>query len=63
MRWKLVDRTTGAENSAIDWHFSVDDQVKIRLVNEMDSDHPRGRQGEPVAPLAITLCVPASGAR
>jgi FtsP/CotA-like multicopper oxidase with cupredoxin domain len=40
MRWKLIDRTTGAENSAIDWHFSVGDQVKIRLVNEMDSDHP-----------------------
>jgi FtsP/CotA-like multicopper oxidase with cupredoxin domain len=40
MRWKLVDRTTGAENHAIDWHFRVGDQVKIRLVNEMDSDHP-----------------------
>ena len=40
MRWKLIDRTTGAENPAIDWHFPVGDQVKIRLVNEMDSDHP-----------------------
>jgi FtsP/CotA-like multicopper oxidase with cupredoxin domain len=40
MRWKLVDRTTGAENQAIDWRFQVGDQVKIRLVNEMDSDHP-----------------------
>jgi FtsP/CotA-like multicopper oxidase with cupredoxin domain len=40
MRWKLVDRTTGAENAAIDWQFTVDDRVKIRLVNEMDSDHP-----------------------
>jgi FtsP/CotA-like multicopper oxidase with cupredoxin domain len=39
-RWKLVDRETGAENAAIDWHFSVGDRVKIRLVNEMDSDHP-----------------------
>ena len=40
MRWKLVDRETGAENAQIDWRFRVGDQVKIRLVNEMDSDHP-----------------------
>jgi FtsP/CotA-like multicopper oxidase with cupredoxin domain len=40
MRWKLVDRETGAENARIDWRFRVGDQVKIRLVNEMDSDHP-----------------------
>jgi FtsP/CotA-like multicopper oxidase with cupredoxin domain len=40
MHWKLVDRTTGAANAAIDWQFTVGDQVKIRLVNEMDSDHP-----------------------
>jgi FtsP/CotA-like multicopper oxidase with cupredoxin domain len=40
MRWKLVDRATGAENAAIDWTFRVGDQVKIRLVNETDSDHP-----------------------
>jgi FtsP/CotA-like multicopper oxidase with cupredoxin domain len=40
MRWKLVDRDTGAENHAIDWQFTVGDQVKLRLVNEMDSDHP-----------------------
>jgi FtsP/CotA-like multicopper oxidase with cupredoxin domain len=40
MRWKLVDRTTDAENAAIDWRFTVGDQVKIRLVNELDSDHP-----------------------
>ena len=40
MRWKLIDRETGAENGAIDWRFRVGDQVKIRLVNEMDSDHP-----------------------
>jgi FtsP/CotA-like multicopper oxidase with cupredoxin domain len=39
-RWKLVDRATGAENAEIDWSFRVGDQVKIRLVNEMDSDHP-----------------------
>jgi FtsP/CotA-like multicopper oxidase with cupredoxin domain len=40
MRWKLVDRGTGAENAQIDWTFHVGDQVKLRLVNEMDSDHP-----------------------
>ena len=40
MRWIIVDRTTGAENHAIDWRFRVGDQVKIRLVNEMESDHP-----------------------
>jgi FtsP/CotA-like multicopper oxidase with cupredoxin domain len=39
-RWKLVDRTTGAENAGINWQFTVGDRVKIRLVNEMDSDHP-----------------------
>jgi FtsP/CotA-like multicopper oxidase with cupredoxin domain len=40
MRWKLVDRDTGAENEAIRWTFPAGDQVKIRLVNEMESDHP-----------------------
>jgi FtsP/CotA-like multicopper oxidase with cupredoxin domain len=40
MRWKLVDRLTGAEGTSIDWRFRVGDRVKIRLVNEMDSDHP-----------------------
>src|SRR5262245_39494642 len=40
MRWQLVDRSDGAVNSAIDWRFRVGDQVKVRLVNEMDSDHP-----------------------
>jgi FtsP/CotA-like multicopper oxidase with cupredoxin domain len=40
MRWKLIDHATGAEGAAIDWRFRVGDRVKIRLVNEMDSDHP-----------------------
>jgi FtsP/CotA-like multicopper oxidase with cupredoxin domain len=40
MRWMLVDRETGAANAAIDWRFTVGDRVKIRLVNELDSDHP-----------------------
>jgi FtsP/CotA-like multicopper oxidase with cupredoxin domain len=40
MHWKFVDRTTGADSATIDWRFTVGDRVKIRLVNEMDSDHP-----------------------
>ena len=40
MRWKLIDRETGAENQAIDWRFRVGDRVKIRLLNEMAGDHP-----------------------
>jgi FtsP/CotA-like multicopper oxidase with cupredoxin domain len=41
MIWKLIDRETDAENHAIDWSFTVGDQVKIRLINEMEgSDHP-----------------------
>jgi FtsP/CotA-like multicopper oxidase with cupredoxin domain len=40
MRWKLVDKDSGRENARIDWSFRVGDRVKIRLVNEMDSDHP-----------------------
>ena len=39
-RWKLIDRQTGAAGSDVDWKFQVGDQVKIRLVNEMESDHP-----------------------
>jgi FtsP/CotA-like multicopper oxidase with cupredoxin domain len=40
MIWKLVDRETGAENAAISWAFEVGQKVKIRLINEMESDHP-----------------------
>ena len=40
MIWQLIDRETSAENGAIRWAFTVGDQVKIRLVNEMESDHP-----------------------
>jgi FtsP/CotA-like multicopper oxidase with cupredoxin domain len=40
MIWKLVDRETGAENHDITWAFTEGERVKIRLVNEMDSDHP-----------------------
>jgi FtsP/CotA-like multicopper oxidase with cupredoxin domain len=40
MIWKLIDRESGAENHAISWKFTVGERVKIRLINEMDSDHP-----------------------
>jgi FtsP/CotA-like multicopper oxidase with cupredoxin domain len=40
MHWNLVDQDTGGVNHAIAWRFRVGDKVKIRLVNEMDSDHP-----------------------
>jgi FtsP/CotA-like multicopper oxidase with cupredoxin domain len=39
-RWLIVDKDTGDRGHAIDWRFRVGDQVKIRIVNEMDSDHP-----------------------
>jgi FtsP/CotA-like multicopper oxidase with cupredoxin domain len=40
MHWRFLDRSSGADNPAIDWRFTVGDRVKIRLVNEMASDHP-----------------------
>ena len=39
-RWMIVNRATGATGGEIDWRFRVGDRVKIRIVNEMDSDHP-----------------------
>jgi FtsP/CotA-like multicopper oxidase with cupredoxin domain len=38
--WRFVDRADGVDSPVIDWRFSVGQRVKIRLVNEMDSDHP-----------------------
>jgi FtsP/CotA-like multicopper oxidase with cupredoxin domain len=40
MHWKFLDRTSGTDSPAINWQFTVGDRVKLRLVNEMDSDHP-----------------------
>jgi FtsP/CotA-like multicopper oxidase with cupredoxin domain len=40
MHWRFLDRTSGTDSGTIDWHFTVGDRVKLRLVNEMDSDHP-----------------------
>ena len=39
-RWKIIDRATGSEGMTINWRFRVGDRVKIRVVNEMESDHP-----------------------
>ena len=40
MFWQLVDLDTGKQNWEIDWALRVGDLVKIRLVNDMDQDHP-----------------------
>jgi FtsP/CotA-like multicopper oxidase with cupredoxin domain len=40
MHWRFLDRTSGADSPAINWRFRVGERVKIRLVNEMESDHP-----------------------
>jgi FtsP/CotA-like multicopper oxidase with cupredoxin domain len=40
MHWRFLDRTSGADSPTINWQFTVGDRVKLRLVNELDSDHP-----------------------
>jgi FtsP/CotA-like multicopper oxidase with cupredoxin domain len=40
MFWKLIDPATGAANDAIDWRFTAGERVKLRIENELDSDHP-----------------------
>ena len=40
MHWRFLDRSGGADSPTINWRFRVGDRVKIRLVNEMESDHP-----------------------
>jgi Multicopper oxidase/Heavy metal binding domain len=40
MHCRFLDRTGSADSPSIDWRFRVGDRVKIRLVNEMKSDHP-----------------------
>jgi FtsP/CotA-like multicopper oxidase with cupredoxin domain len=39
MSWRFVDRTFGTDSAPSDWRFTAGDRVKIRLVNEMESDH------------------------
>jgi FtsP/CotA-like multicopper oxidase with cupredoxin domain len=40
MHWQLLDRTDGQNATPVDWRFTVGDRVKLRVVNERDSDHP-----------------------
>ena len=40
MFWRLVDLDTGAVNHEIDWSFRAGERVKLRIVNETNSDHP-----------------------
>jgi FtsP/CotA-like multicopper oxidase with cupredoxin domain len=40
MVWQLVDEEGGGANDEISWTLKVGDQVKIRLVNGMDQEHP-----------------------
>jgi hypothetical protein len=39
MRWKLVDLETGAETRQSTGGSAWGARVKIRLINQMDSDH------------------------
>jgi FtsP/CotA-like multicopper oxidase with cupredoxin domain len=38
--WRFVDRTDGLDSTAINWQFGAGQRVKIRLINELNSDHP-----------------------
>ena len=40
MVWQLVDEEGGGANDEIFWALTVGDQVKIRLINGMDQEHP-----------------------
>ena len=40
VRWRLLDRTSGGHEPPVDWQFTEGERVKLRLVNEMESDHP-----------------------
>jgi FtsP/CotA-like multicopper oxidase with cupredoxin domain len=40
MHWQLLDRTVGQNSPPVDWRFTVGQRVKIRVVNETNSDHP-----------------------
>ncbi len=40
VKWRLVEDSTGRENEDIEWNFTKDDFVKIRIVNDPNSAHP-----------------------
>jgi copper chaperone CopZ len=62
LRWKLLDRTAGGDSPPTHWLFTVGERVKIRLVNEMDSDHPMHTRSTSTAPDASSCC-PATACR
>lgn len=39
-QWKLIDEETGNANMDIEWTFGKGDLVKIRIDNDLQSDHP-----------------------
>ena len=40
MHWQFLDRTAGHDAPPADWRFTAGERVKLRLVNEKNSDHP-----------------------
>lgn len=40
LAWKIVDQATDQVNHAIHWTFNAGEQVKIRIVNDPQVDHP-----------------------
>jgi FtsP/CotA-like multicopper oxidase with cupredoxin domain len=40
MHWQFLDRTAGQNAPPVDWRFTAGERVKLRLVNEKNSDHP-----------------------
>lgn len=40
LKWKLVDEETNKENMDISWQFKKGDKVKIRIFNDLNSQHP-----------------------
>jgi uncharacterized cupredoxin-like copper-binding protein len=58
-RWQLVDRDTAAAGDDINWRFTVGDQVKVRLVNEMESDHRCTTRSTFTVPVAF-WCSPVA---
>ena len=40
MHWQFLDRTAGRNAPPADWRFTAGERVKLRLVNEKNSDHP-----------------------
>jgi FtsP/CotA-like multicopper oxidase with cupredoxin domain len=40
VKWKIIDEVTGKEGMDVDWKFKVGDQVKMKIFNDPNSDHP-----------------------